>query len=93
MAQVAALGKGTLKAAAESASSAISHQVRTQAQTLASSNTAGSAAIALGNGATGLLKDAMGKAAAAQQALEGVVDEVGTCICGQSAIHGLMEES
>ena len=72
------MGKGALKAAADSAGSAISDEVRAQASTLASSATADTAASALGNGVAGLLGDAMGKAAEAQKALEGVVDEVGT---------------
>ena len=76
MAQVTALGKGALKAAADSAGSAISNEIRVQASVFASASpSAGAAATALSNGAAVLLGDAMGKAAA-QKALEGMVDEV-----------------
>jgi hypothetical protein len=77
-----AASKGALKAATSSAGHAIIDEAKTQASVFASgSPSAGAAATAITNGAQGLLTDALGKAAAAQEALEGAVDDVGVaCI-------------
>ena len=86
-----ALGKGAIKAAANNAGSAIMNEARAQASAFSSSPSAGAAAFAMAHGAEGLLGDAMGKAAEAQQALEGVVDDVGASVGAPGASDSLHE--
>jgi hypothetical protein len=89
MEQVVVLGKGAIKAAANNAGSAIMNEARAQASAFSSSPSA--AASAMAHGAEGLLGDAMGKAAEAQQALEGVVDDVGASVGAPGASDSLHE--